>query len=1267
MTEWRLHRQLEKAGRRLRHVRLVSGLAVVWLLAASGAVLAIRLVGLGAVEAGMAAAVLMASTLAIALLWVWFTYQAARDPRLLARRIERTYPELQACLLTAVDQQPALPGGRYAYLQERVIHQSLEHAYGHPWERSVPAWRLWAAHTVHGLTLIPLFLAISALAISRSPRGTETAGAPSSVLPSGDHFEVAVEPGNTEVERGSSLLVVARFVGALPAEATLLFESEPGVLATVPMTKSLDDPMFGGRIPAVKQPLTYHVRFAEQQTETYSVTVFDYPALERADARLTYPDYTSLEDKVIEDVRQISAVEGTELTLQCRLNKSVAEARLVGRDGAAFELSPDPSGEPHVYVAKLTLDKSRRLELQLRDEAGRANKDRYEFAINVLANKPPDLKLVLPSRDVQVSPLEEVELKANAWDDFGLRRVGVNYFSADGSVQDLVLSEDVAGKKRIEVQYLLAFEELKAQPDDLVSYHFWAEDVAPGGQIRRTSSDMFFAEVRPFEEIFRQGQPQAGGESQDSQQGEAGAGGEGEQLAELQKQIINGTWKVIRRETTAVPTPEYDADLTLLTEAQAQALEQASALEERLQDPQLLQHLDAAVQAMSEAVEELTRAKEGPEIPALQDGLRAEQSAYRALLKLRAREHQVARANSRSSRGSQASSRSQQQLQQLELKNDQNRYETERLAQSAADQQAQENRQVLNRLRELARRQGDINQRLKELQSALQEATDEQQREELERQLKRLREQQQELLRDTDELLSRMQQPQNEQRLNENRQELEQARNQIRQASEALEQGMVSSAVNSGARAQQQLEEVRDEMRRATSNQFAEEMRSLSESATELDQREQELARNLEELVQPSPENRSLRDRGQRQQISEDLGTQRRQLESLLERMRATVLESEETEPLLAERLHDAYRDAEQRQTSRSLESARRSLDQGLVQDASREERIAGQGIRELREGVERAAASVLGDETEALRRAHQTVDELARQLQQEMERATGRRGTESDSESDNARSPGQPQNGQGDRPQTEAQADASQSGGEPGQRDAEREATEGRSGQRQASQTAQSGRGGQRPEDDSENPQSGGGRGEPSESDQPRAGQSSGAQSSERPGERPADEERAGGSRDPNSSPDEQRQRGGPNRSGGEGLGGFEQLATEFRSEPGRVFAPLTGGDFTQWSDRLRDVEEMIGDPQLRAEAARILDRARAVRKDLRRHSEAPNWDLVQLEISQPLAELRDRLMQEILKRTSPDALVPVDRDPVPSQYQERVRRYYEQLGSGR
>ena len=39
----------------------------------------------------------------------------------------------------------------------------------------------------------------------------------------------------------------------------------------------------------------------------------------------------------------------------------------------------------------------------------------------------------------------------------------------------------------------------------------------------------------------------------------------------------------------------------------------------------------------------------------------------------------------------------------------------------------------------------------------------------------------------------------------------------------------------------------------------------------------------------------------------------------------------------------------------------------------------------------------------------------------------------------------------------------------------------------------------------------------------------------------------------------------------------------------------------------------------------------------------------------------------EEVRKRDTPDALVPIDRDPVPPEFVDGVRRYYERLGSGR
>ena len=117
----------------------------------------------------------------------------------------------------------------------------------------------------------------------------------------------------------------------------------------------------------------------------------------------------------------------------------------------------------------------------------------------------------------------------------------------------------------------------------------------------------------------------------------------------------------------------------------------------------------------------------------------------------------------------------------------------------------------------------------------------------------------------------------------------------------------------------------------------------------------------------------------------------------------------------------------------------------------------------------------------------------------------------------------------------------------------------------------------------------------------------------------------------------------------------------------PGGPGGPITGEGFREWTDRMRDVEELLGDPQLRAEAARIRDRARGAREEYKRHAKEPDWDGLTHMVADPIRDLRERVAEEVRLRESPDALVPIDRDPVPPQFAEGVRRYYERLGSGR
>ena len=110
----------------------------------------------------------------------------------------------------------------------------------------------------------------------------------------------------------------------------------------------------------------------------------------------------------------------------------------------------------------------------------------------------------------------------------------------------------------------------------------------------------------------------------------------------------------------------------------------------------------------------------------------------------------------------------------------------------------------------------------------------------------------------------------------------------------------------------------------------------------------------------------------------------------------------------------------------------------------------------------------------------------------------------------------------------------------------------------------------------------------------------------------------------------------------------------------------PLVGRGFAPWTERLRDVEELIEIPDLRNDVAAARERARLLRQQYKRDLKKPDWAVVQLQVMQPLLQVRDRIADELARREATDALVPIDRDPVPPRYSDLVRKYYEGLGKG-
>lgn len=545
MIEPLLKSQLQPVAQRQRQWRGQWQLAVCWAVAALlGFLLFLsqRLTGLSV--PGLMPLVGIATGVASVVIWRR-TQRWQPDFRHIARQIEQHHPELHALLLTAVEQQPDEATGKFNYLQERVIQEAVSQNQRHQWVETISRRRLMAMQWVQLCALCALIASLLGLR-THSPAATERALAATR--------KITVTPGDTSIERGSALVVLARFDGPLPSEAELVIGAS-GANRRISLVKNLNDPVFGGSIPEVTNDLSYHIEYANQQTRDFKVTVFEHPRLERADAKIHFPDYTGLAEKEIKDTHRISAVEGSRLDLSLQLNKPVASAKLVAKDETVIPLLTE-TNQPAAFLKGFPLQASQTYVLQLVDAEGRTNKVPALFIIEALKNRTPELKLASPRGDVRVSPLEELTFEGQAWDDFGLRSYGVAYTVAGQETKFIELGQTTKANEKRPFKFLLKLEELSVKSDQLVSYFVWADDIGPDGNLRRTPGDMYFAEVRPFEEIFREGQsPEGQGEEQQRSGEKSGGGSPTVKLAELQKQVTSATWNLQRHAEPAAPGP----------------------------------------------------------------------------------------------------------------------------------------------------------------------------------------------------------------------------------------------------------------------------------------------------------------------------------------------------------------------------------------------------------------------------------------------------------------------------------------------------------------------------------------------------------------------------------------------------------------------------------------------------------------------------------------------------------------------------------------
>jgi hypothetical protein len=489
--------------------------------------------------------------------------------REIARVIEQKHPSLDSLLLTAIEHEPDAdePAG---FLHERLIDHALARAATQNWPITV-ANKPYTPRSRRRLDRCVAFLATDiALRLSTPDPKSKIASQKNEAAPKATEFKAILTPGDAEVERNSRLIIEARFDGPVPADAMLIVSEADGKIRDrQPMRLTVDEQVFGGLIAKVERDTKYHVEFANQKSAAahHHRLRLSRARSQRCDRHAARIHEASrqrdqehaeshrprrLEDR-LEDQGQQTAhphyrPEPRILRLHSitpklhhsrvfSLHPHLTAAELFGEDKTVIPLTPS-SEDPTLLEAVLTAEKTQKYRLHLVDEADRANKNPPWFTVTVQSNQLAKIEVVFPKRDLQVSSLQELPVEAKISDDLGVTKSGA-VFSINGNSKEILFKHAAtAPQKKQDVRADLTLEKENAQPRQLVSYYLWAEDTGPKGEVRRSMSDMFFADVRHFEDIFREM------EAPPSEPGKPKP--KSDKLVDLVKQIVNATWKIIR-------------------------------------------------------------------------------------------------------------------------------------------------------------------------------------------------------------------------------------------------------------------------------------------------------------------------------------------------------------------------------------------------------------------------------------------------------------------------------------------------------------------------------------------------------------------------------------------------------------------------------------------------------------------------------------------------------------------------------------------------
>ena len=229
----------------------------------------------------------------------------------------------------------------------------------------------------------------------------------------------------TELDKLPTELVVpvaepSSLIAALAPGSRWSPETAAASVAGVRVDSQRDGRNFDFKLPALKEATTAHLKIGDARRKV-KVNPQPRPELQSVSANVHLPDYLQRSEPLNRDIRggSISIVDGSQLQFEAVATRDLTEATL---DGSPLEVEGRT-----LCTSRLSVEKSRKLEFDWLDSIGLRSKSPLQLRVHVKSDEEPSLVCEGIERQVVLLEQEMLKFNVNAFDDFGVKSIGVEW------------------------------------------------------------------------------------------------------------------------------------------------------------------------------------------------------------------------------------------------------------------------------------------------------------------------------------------------------------------------------------------------------------------------------------------------------------------------------------------------------------------------------------------------------------------------------------------------------------------------------------------------------------------------------------------------------------------------------------------------------------------------------------------------------------------------------------------------------------------------